>query len=239
MKKSSSQNKVNSELINLVKSYVRLLDGVNPPDSRAIDEIRGHITSSGLRSFKSFYEEAVVKTLSKGLGEVFMGKMLEGGMSLEKFSDELRKTLGGELVLLVLFLFLDMVSQLTYRKSMKSLYEEARQGNDESLFRLLRLDKTLFDHEWLRERMLLEMFMADFDFFKKLGNAIKGEPPIAKLRQGKLKLVLFLFWPSGLSKLTIPELWDFLTRCGFEMNPDVEVLRKFVDREIKPLFKPS
>jgi hypothetical protein len=95
-----------------------------------------------------------------------------------------------------------MVSQLTYKKSLKTLYEEARPGNDESLFRLLRLDKTLFDHEWLRERMLQEMFMADYDFFKRVGNAIKSEPPLGKLKRGKLKLVV------------LPERVWVATRCS-------------------------
>lgn len=238
MTKSTWKQKIHPGLVDFVRSYLEFIENATMPDKQVTDETSKKISASGLMSFRPFYDEGRGQALNTRLGTKMM-KVKEKGVSIETFGVEMGKGLSGEMILYLLFVLLDMVSQVTYKKSLQTLYEEARAGNDESLFKLLRVDKTLFDHEWLRKRTLQEMFKANNAFFKKLGDAIKGEPPIEKMRRGKLKFILYMFWSYGLNKLTIPELAEFLESCGFELEPDLETLRKFINREIKPLFKSS
>lgn len=55
-----------------------------------------------------------------------------------------------------LFSAWDTISFLVNRKSLKQLFTEAKNGNEEneeSLFKLIKVDKTLFDHDWVRTRI--------------------------------------------------------------------------------------
>ncbi|HBE44337.1 MAG TPA: hypothetical protein DDW17_02495 [Deltaproteobacteria bacterium] len=129
------------------------------------------------------------------------------------------------------------VSLLVSKKSLKELFSEARKGNDESLFKLVKVDKTLFDHDWFRDRIRKATYSGDWRFFELLGKAIKTDPLSNRKVHGDIFLVLLQFWQSGLYRLTIPELMSLLQASGARMVYDEINFRKFVDREIKPLFK--
>jgi len=45
------------------------------------------------------------------------------------------------------------------------------------------------------------------------------------------------FWNAGLYRLTLPQIADLLRDSVMEVSEDNEILRKFIDREIKPFFK--
>lgn len=134
------------------------------------------------------------------------------------------------------FEILDKISTMINKKSLRVLYQEARNGEEEALVLLLKMDKTLFDHEWFRSLILRAMMEGDEDFFQRIGQAFGSEPPFGKLKRGRLKYILIHFWSLGLFRLTIPELVKLLEDSGFEVHVDIESFRKFLDREIKPLF---
>lgn len=133
------------------------------------------------------------------------------------------------------FSMLDKIATLVHKKSLKVLYQEAKGGNEKSLFILLRYDKSLFDHEWLRALVARKMVTGDETFFKKIGQAFSSFPPIGKLKQAKLKYILLNLWSVGLSLLTIPELIQVLEESGMKVHEDPESLRKFIQVQIKPL----
>jgi len=56
------------------------------------------------------------------------------------------------------------VSSITHKKSLDGLLEEAEKGNDESLFKAIQIDKTLFDLDWLRKR-IRKVLCRGFKFF--------------------------------------------------------------------------
>lgn len=137
----------------------------------------------------------------------------------------------------ILFTALKVISISIHKQPIRELYEKAKQEDDASLFRLIQLDKTLFDHEWVRLRIRKAMYSGDKQFFKSLADAIEADP----LQHRKIKierhLVLMNFWFYGLYRLTIPELMQLLQDSGISIPEDEVTFRKFIDREIKPYYK--
>ena len=129
------------------------------------------------------------------------------------------------------------ISLLVHRKGLKNLFNAARKGSDEALFKLIQIDKTLFDHDWLRERIRKAAYLGDWQFFTDLSKAISTDPINNRKIHGELFLILAQFWMVGLYRLTIPEVMELLKESGVRMQYDEVNFRKFVDREIKPLFK--
>ncbi len=96
---------------------------------------------------------------------------------------------------------------------MKELYKKAKDGDDDSLFKLIQIDKTFFDHKWVRTRTNKAAYSGDIEFFESLGNAIKTDPLRHDSRQDridKLFVVIKFFWNYGLYRLSDYELHDLL-----------------------------
>ena len=136
-----------------------------------------------------------------------------------------------------IFFVWNTICLLVHKKSMKHLFVEARKGEDASLFKLMQIDKTLFDHDWVRARIRKASFLGDWNFFANLSKAIKTDPLENRKVHGDIFLILIFFWPVGLYRLTIPEIMQLFKDSGVRMIYDEINLRKFIDREIKTLFK--
>lgn len=122
------------------------------------------------------------------------------------------------------------------KKSLQTLYKEAKDGDQKALIKLLQFDKTLFDHEWVRALMFRAMITGDDKFFSKIGYAIRTKPPAGKLKQAAIKYILTSCWCMGLYRLSNNELVELLESSGIEIYDDTESFRSFVNKEIKPLF---
>ncbi len=125
------------------------------------------------------------------------------------------------------------VSSITHKKSLDELLEEAEKGSDESLFKAIQIDKTLFDLDWLRKRIRKAFYTGDSSFFKKLGTAIEKTSLENDIEYTKLNSVLISFWKLGLCKLNNQELWELLKSCGIIVQEDPETFRKHVNRLIE------
>lgn len=122
------------------------------------------------------------------------------------------------------------VSSITHKKSLDGLLVEAEKGNDESLFKAIQIDKTLFDLDWLRKRIRKAFYAGDSGFFKKLGTAIEKTSLENDIEYTKLNSVLISFWELGLCKLNNQEQWELLKSCGIIVQTDPETFRKYVNR---------
>lgn len=137
------------------------------------------------------------------------------------------------------FFVWNAISILLYRKDLALLYSEAKDGNDKSLYNLLQIDKTLFDHEWVRVRIRKAMYSGDKAFFKSIAKSIRVDPLTSKKTRITDHLVLAGFWDFGLYRLTVPELMELFDESGIYMGTADEVsFRKFYDRfkKLKPRF---
>lgn len=112
-----------------------------------------------------------------------------------------------------LFYTWDAVSLLVNGTSLKELFKKAKEGDDESLFKIVKIDKTFFDHKWVRKRINKAAYSGDWNFFESLGKAIKTDPLKHDRRNDKLDklfIVLKFFWNIGLYRLSEYELHDLL-----------------------------
>lgn len=136
----------------------------------------------------------------------------------------------------VLFLAWDIISISTHGRGMKALYDSAKAGDDKSLCQLIKIDKSLFDHDWLRARIRKAMYSGDRIFFRALGKALQEDP--LKDRKVRLKefAVLTAFWDAGLYRLSVPELIVLFNDSGLNIIEDETTFRKFIDRfqKIRP-----
>jgi hypothetical protein len=137
----------------------------------------------------------------------------------------------------VTFFIWDSISLLVHKKSLKQLYTEAKQGSDEALFKLMQIDKTLFDDEWFRTRIRKAVYMGEWEFFISLGDAIRRDPLANRRIHGDALLVLLMFWKAGLYRLTVPQLMELLKDSGLRMKYDEVNFRAFISVQIKPIFK--
>jgi hypothetical protein len=136
-----------------------------------------------------------------------------------------------------IFFVWNTIALLVYKKNLRLLFNEARKGDDTSLFKLIQIDKTLFDHEWFRTRIRKASFSGDWKFFHNLSKALRTDPLENRKMRGDIFLLLIEFWTAGLYRLTIPEIMRLFKDSGVRMIYDEVNFRKFVDREVKPLFK--
>lgn len=108
----------------------------------------------------------------------------------------------------------DRISQLTHKTPLKTLIEQASNGDDDALFKAIQIDKALFDFEWVRKRIRKAMHSGDYQFFDNLGDAIKRTPLENDIEHGEIRLVLSFFWEMGLCRLNDTELMELLKASG-------------------------
>ncbi len=177
------------------------------------------------------------KLFSDILALVWHNGLIGGGDSMKQRQDRFDVVMKAfnrkQLFRNIFFFVTDTISLITNKKSIRQLYHESKKGNDESLFKLIKVDKTLFDHEWLRMRIRRAMHSGDSRFFGELADAIKAAPLDTRLSNLEISLVLLNFWNAGLYRLTVPELMDLLKASGVGIPHDEVSFRKIKDR-IRP-----
>lgn len=118
----------------------------------------------------------------------------------------------------------DTISMLVNNVPMKILLDEARSGNDDSLCKALRVDRTLFSAKWVQKRINKAQYNGEIGFFDNLASAIRKTPLQNDIEYQELFLVLAFFWKLGLSRLTIvTELMDVLEASkssNFTLRPE-------------------
>jgi hypothetical protein len=128
-------------------------------------------------------------------------------------------------------------SAMVHKKPLKLIYKEAKEGDMKALYKLVQIDKTIIDHEWFKQLVLNATILDDMSFFEKIGNAIKTDLPVRRLKHNRMQLILFLFWKLGLNKLTNPELVKLLEECGFKIHDDIESFRRRIRNPVESFYR--
>jgi hypothetical protein len=123
-----------------------------------------------------------------------------------------------------------MVAQLVFKTTMQKLIEDGKKGDDDALFKAIRVDKTLFNSEWVRKRIIVAQYKGQVAFFNQLGDAIKKTPLQNDQEYMELLLVLVQFWKMGLYRLSNKDLIAVLESAGVTIQDNAETFRTYVDR---------
>ena len=114
------------------------------------------------------------------------------------------------LVGLVMTLQRTLFSIMLYQKTMSSLVEEVRQGNDDSLFDAVRVDRSAVACPTIAARICRAELTRNKHFFIRLGKALKG--PSKKLWQSyqDLRYALYALRELGFDRLSDDQLENLL-----------------------------
>jgi hypothetical protein len=112
-----------------------------------------------------------------------------------------------------------ILSIMIYQKTMQTLVEEVRHGNDDSLFDAVRLDRSSVACVTFAARIAKAEFNHDKHFFIRLRNALKG--PTQKHWQSyqDLRFALFTLRDMGFDSLTDDQLVELLVK-QLKVYPD-------------------
>jgi len=124
-----------------------------------------------------------------------------------------------DLIGLVFSLQRTILSIMIFQKTMQTLVEEVRQGNDDSLFDAVRLDRSSVACPTFADRIAKAEFTGDKHFFIRLRNAFKG--PTQKHWQSyqDLRFALFTLRDLGFDDLTDDQLINLLVK-QLKVYPD-------------------
>jgi hypothetical protein len=112
-----------------------------------------------------------------------------------------------------------ILSIMIYQKTMQTLVGEVRQGNDDSLFDAVRIDRSIVACPTFAARIAKAEFLHDKQFFLRLVKAFKG--PTKKYWQSyqDLRFALYTLRDLGFDKLTDNQLVDLLVN-QLKVYPD-------------------
>ena len=131
---------------------------------------------------------------------------------------------------------LSNISLITHKKTLAELKDNILKGDEESIFKAIRIDKNFLFINEVKEKIIKSQLSGDAKFFRKLGKAIADAPLELPQIHGKTFAILQLFWPYGLYRLTYQELYDFLIYCGLTLPNYPDGFNQFIHRNIKPLY---
>lgn len=235
-KNNKTKKEIMDKFINEYKSnLMRMIKGLSREDSRNYYKKRLEIYFSP-EVAKAFVEGKTQDELKRDYFEIgtdifclMYQTEIKGYWDSQDKSCEDKKINKPNLIHIAMQQIYDAISITTYRKSLRALIKEAR-NSDESLYKAIHLDKTLFDVDWVRKRIRKAFYSGDSTFFKQLGRAIKKPPIPGKVMYVEAIVILASLWFLGLYRLEISELMELLEASGAMISEDPESFRKFIDR---------
>ncbi|MBA4371516.1 MAG: hypothetical protein C0402_01500 [Thermodesulfovibrio sp.] len=237
----------------LYQDFSAVLTGITLGQMEVVDNILQKLISSLAPESKEYYmtvftfspavkpdtrtmsQQEQIELFIYQLSNVFSLFMHKAFIGIQNHRD-IVKELNAEFIKMVLFQTWNVISLIVNEKSLRTLYVEAKAGDTKPLFKIMRIDKTLFDHDWVRERIREAMYSGDRIFFKALSKAMSDDPLKNRKIRTREFIVLIVFWEVGLYRLSISELLKLFNDCGLALRDDEVTFRKFVDRakKVKP-----
>lgn len=89
-------------------------------------------------------------------------------------------------------------SMVIFNKPVNVLFNEARDGKDDSFYKLISLDKGLLTSNWGTFRIRKAILDGDWRFFDKLSLAL-NKKPYSKKKQIRLAAFIIFFWDWGMN----------------------------------------
>ncbi|MFA4918819.1 MAG: hypothetical protein WC581_06165 [Thermodesulfovibrionales bacterium] len=151
----------------------------------------------------------------------------------------IKKVLRPSFIMNFLLSVYNVICLLVFKKQLPELMKAAKGGDEQSFFKILQIDRTAVECKWAKEMIRKAQLAGDEKFFKKMAKAIRTPPLDNRRIYGHIIIVLLLFWRYGFRELENDERIELLEDSGIRVQDDPETFRKFVDREIKPLFEDS
>lgn len=105
-----------------------------------------------------------------------------------------------------------IVSVMLYQKSLSTLVDEAKHGNDDSLFDAVRVDRSIMACSPIADRISKAELLREKPFFMHLRKALKGPSKRHWASYHDLRYALFMLRDLGFDKLSDDQLENLLVR---------------------------
>lgn len=198
-----------------------------------------------LEYFGKLKQEEFIKSLCELNRDCFMLELHTVIIELEKMKDShkpevLQKKANKQSAFMGKWAgFNNAISLLVFKKSIYDLIKDASNGDETAFFKLLQIDRTVIEFDWAKKMIRKAQLTGNQEFFKNMAKAISTAPLENTRIYSQALLVLLLFWKFGLERLENSELIDILEETGIKVQDDPETFRKFVNREVRPVFQNS
>jgi len=134
------------------------------------------------------------------------------------------------IILQILLSLYDSIARLIFEKSLVDLLKEAKNGNEESFFNLLQIDRTIVECDWAQKMIRKAQLTGDEQFFKRMAKAISKPPFENDKEYTTARIAILLFWRLGLRKLDYNEMLELIESCGLKLQESPEAFERFVRR---------
>jgi hypothetical protein len=135
----------------------------------------------------------------------------------------------------------NVLSIMLYHRSLCTLVEEVRTGNDDSLFRAVRVDRSAVACSTFADRIARAELEDDKAFFRRLSSAFKGPSKKHMEAFKDLRYALFMLRDLGFDQLTDAQLEDLLVNKLKLYSPHVNARKNLRKQftESKKISTPS
>ena len=125
------------------------------------------------------------------------------------------------------------IALLVFEKNLTDLLKEARNGDEESFFNLLQIDRTVIECDWAQKMIRKAQLAGDEQFFKRIAKEISRTPIENDKEYTTARIVILIFWQLGLRKLDYDEMLELIESCGIKLQETPEAFERFVRRLIQ------
>ena len=108
----------------------------------------------------------------------------------------------------------NVVSKLLYGRAIRDVYVKAKEGDEEALFDLVRIDKTVLYRDWVTELVKEKQYWGKWEFLRKLGESLSAEPVGKDLTDVRLAMLTMLFWHTDLKDMRYREMRQLFVEEG-------------------------
>ena len=190
---------------------------------------RYFISKKNAEGIREWYEEFLYAYMALFFRVVSTGKDQNSAITLS--NKEIAK-----LLKTTIFHINELIAIRNYKMSFQDLIDKAKSGNNDYLFKAIRIDKTVITEEWVKDKIKEATYTGKLSFFDKLSHAIKAPPAGEKVTYSETLMVLKFFWPMGLEKLTIPQLKGLLKEHNLKIQSSDNNLRDYINEHINNGF---
>ena len=189
--------------------------------------------------FKNKLLETLKKMYTDLLGDLFLLSLHVVIVEIQnEFRNCTKEALGKNLYRHSIYLDITLaiynsIALLVFEKTLTDLIKEARNGDEESFFNLLQIDRTVIECDWAQKMIRKAQLTGDEQFFKQMAKAISRTPLENDKEYTTARIVILIFWQLGLRKLDYNEMLELIESCGVKLQESPEAFERFVRRLIQ------
>lgn len=233
--KNSTVEEVNKARRDLEKDLLEKIEILPDDSQKYYKKAFAPFYSDSMRG-KSMTTEELRELYTDFIADMYLLEIHKSSIEIKQEFEHSRKVdlekkyVRQSMIFNIIFSIYNSIALLVFEKTLTDLIKEARNGDKESFFNLLRIDRTVIECEWAQKMIRKSQLTGDHKFFKQMAKAISKSPIENAKEYTTARIVILLFWGFGLRKLEYPEMIDLIEACGIKLQESPEAFERFVRR---------